>query len=300
MDGGWAASQAFNVGDTILDSNGNVELCTTAGITKHKHFFAPGYETCQCGAARCDFRISGHRSCKKVATASGLCRRHSAEAETEKESKRGFWTAARITEILKNSDQTTTLEGGRIVRNSLIIYRFLQRMFERQTQDEQANFSTSHDNGIGFAGCDARLLSDMATHSKQYNDTHPNAGLTPRQAKYAASRLTKYVKTQLVVIANEATEAPMAEAETIETVKAALRRPELLHQPELPLEPETFRHERVGAMGEQVREALMNPIDAAIAELKASNPAKYLDPFEEGEQLTEEAAREFWTKRFSA
>jgi hypothetical protein len=53
-------------------------------------------------------------------------------------------------------------------------------------------------------------------------------------------------------------------------------------------------------MGADVRAALQNPIDAKIEELKASDPAKYYDPFEEGERLSDEAARQFWTKRFGS
>src|SRR5271157_859539 len=197
---------------------------------KHKHYFAPGYDFCDCGAARCSFTISARRSCKTVATKSGLCRRHQKEADAAAEGKRGFWTIDRIEDILINSDKTTTLEGGKVVKNSLIIYRFLQRMFERQTQDEQQSFATSHDNGIGFAGCDARLLSDIATGSLKFNTEYKakynrvnGDGLTIRQAKYVASRLTKYVKTQLVVIANEATDdaASMPEVVTAQQVLQA-------------------------------------------------------------------------------
>jgi len=122
-----------------------------------------------------------------------------------------FWTAERILDILGHPDGVTTLEGGKTLNNTLVIYRFLQRMFERQTADERADYKTAHDNGVGFSGADARLLSDMAVHSRKFNDDYrarygrPNTnGLTAKQATYAARYLKKYARTQLVAIAGEA------------------------------------------------------------------------------------------------
>ncbi len=257
-----------------------------APAPKHKHSFVET-STCECGAVRCGFTVEGRPACSKVATSTGLCRKH----ESEKDKPQSFWSAARITDILVNSDKTTTLENGKVVKNSLIIYRFLQRMFERQTQDEQANFSTSHDNGIGFAGCDARLLSDIATGSLRFNTEYKtkynrvNAdGLTVRQAKYVASRLKKYVKTQLVEIANEATADAdaMPETPTVATAQQALH-------PEPKQESLTWEQQQV-----------QNTVEAKVMGMKLMDPAKYYDPFDEGERLTEEAALAFWTKRFGA
>src|SRR5271154_4938397 len=43
---------------------------------KHKHFFAPGYETCQCGAQRCTDRTDGNH-CKGICLKdSNVCRKH--------------------------------------------------------------------------------------------------------------------------------------------------------------------------------------------------------------------------------
>jgi hypothetical protein len=275
-------------------------------ILKHKHYFAPGYQTCDCGAARCVHyeglpAVPGSGTsalrlqCKLAATASGYCRKHNKIVEAEKEAKRGFWTAVRISDILEHSEATTTLESGKVVKNSLIIYRFLQRMFERQTADEQEQFHTSHDNGVGFAAGDARLLSDIATTSKRFNDNyrekynHINVdGLTVRQAKYVASRLKKYVHTQLVDIANEATSGEMP---AYVSPEAALRRAIAVvatNQPSLGQQMEAGFHEAA------------QQIEAKVDALKASDPTKYYDPFGEGESLSEEAAHLFWAKRFGA
>lgn len=187
---------------------------------KHKHHFALGYDYCDCGARRCEHRdtiesMPGTTSkirprCKGICLKDeNVCRKHIAAVRAEQEAKRGFWTIARITEILNTPDGVTTVESGAVVKNTFIIYRFLQRMFERQTAGEQVQFATTQQNGTGFAAGDARLLSDMATGSKKFNDEyeakfkHANQnGLTVRQASYAASRLKKYIRTQLIEIAN--------------------------------------------------------------------------------------------------
>jgi hypothetical protein len=206
-----------------------------------------------------------------------------AAAEAEEESKRGFWTAARIFGILNDPAGTTVVETGNTVNNTFIIYRFIQKMFERQTTDEQASLSTNKRNNTGFTGADARLLSSMAEQSRKFCEEYlkkygrPNVqGITPRMAKYAATRLKKYVKTQLVEIANTATSAPMPETVTQKTIEESLRRPE----------PQQL--------------VMADAVESKVAELKRLNSAKYYDPFDEGERLTEESARQFWTKRFSS
>jgi hypothetical protein len=245
----------------------------------HKHYFAPGYQTCDCGAARCSFTISGRTSCDKVATQSGLCRRHQNEAETEKEAKRGFWTADRINEILANPDKTTTLENGKVVKNSLIIYRFLQRMTERQTSDEQASQHTKYENGIGFAAGDARLLTDMSNGSLKFNTEYKAKygrmnidGLTVRQARYAASRLKKYVKTQLVDIANEATN----------------------NDADMPSAVPTFTNPPIHTTPEAPAPASAS-VEHMVELKRVSDPENY---FMDGE-MSPEVAKAFWTKRYT-
>ena len=295
------------------------EVCSPANVEgevpkipeapKHKHFFAPGYETCQCGAQRCSHR-ENDAQCKGVCTReSSFCRKHNKSADASAESKRGFWTAARILEILTDSDKTTTLETGKVVKNSFVIYRFLQRMLERQDADEQASLSTTKTNGIGFTGGDARLLTDMAQSSKRFNDEYVKKygrmnvqGLTDRQAKYAASRLKKYVKTQLVEIANEATAEAMPEAAYSQAaVEQAIGR---MHRSGVTPEVVTLDGDAlVDALAAKValsspQQLEMHNVERKVAEMQRLDPKRYYDPFDEGERISEEAAREFWTKRF--
>jgi hypothetical protein len=73
------------------------------------------------------------------------------------------------------------------VENRRIIYRMLQRMYERQTYDEQCDHTTKHSNGMGFNYMDADVLSDIAQRSQQYGN------LTIGQAQLVANKLRKYV-----------------------------------------------------------------------------------------------------------
>ena len=75
------------------------------------------------------------------------------------------------------------------------VYRALQVMYARQTDDEQAAGVTAHDNGVGFNGTDAEFLSSVAERSKPYGK------LTTRQCDAVRRALVKYVG-QLVAAAN--------------------------------------------------------------------------------------------------
>ena len=40
--------------------------------------------------------------------------------------------------------------------------RALLRIYQNQTEDEQYSHTTCHQNGIGFSGCDAEILTSFA------------------------------------------------------------------------------------------------------------------------------------------
>jgi hypothetical protein len=200
-----------------------------------------------------------------------------------------FWSARHITEILCNPTATTVLENGKTVSNKLIIYRFLQRMFERQTATEQESHYTNVTNGVGFNKADAVLLSSFAVNTADYYKSHAHVqayALTDKQALKLAGKLKKYVKGQLVEIANESTQN-MPDAVTQRSIQDVLRPPNIVS-------PDG---DVLATHLDQVL-PFHDEIDAKVDELKAANPTKYYDPFDEGETMTEEAAREFWTKRF--
>ena len=83
-----------------------------------------------------------------------------------------MYTADFIKEKLSTSDKW-------LIRGMLAVY-------ERQTADEQASGETSHDNGVGFNGVDAPLLSS-------FSEFYQTRGfLSPKQVMYASKKMMKY------------------------------------------------------------------------------------------------------------
>jgi len=69
--------------------------------------------------------------------------------------------------------------------------RGLIRIFENQTEDEQASGDVVHNNGIGFTGADAEFLTSLATKvNKGYK-------LSDKQMVWVYKKMPKYAK-QLV------------------------------------------------------------------------------------------------------
>jgi len=91
------------------------------------------------------------------------------------------WNAATIKERLIVSDKWVT--------------RGVITIFEYQTAAEQNSHTTCEDNGVGFNGVDAELLSSYAEFASK------NGYLTKGQMVYARKKLLKY-SGQLAKIAN--------------------------------------------------------------------------------------------------
>jgi hypothetical protein len=66
------------------------------------------------------------------------------------------------------------------------LYRALLRVYANQTNDEQENQETNKHNGVGFTGCDARILSSFSEQllRKGY--------LSEKQKEIARRKLPKY------------------------------------------------------------------------------------------------------------
>ena len=62
----------------------------------------------------------------------------------------------------------------------------LVRIYDNQTADEQNSESTNHENGIGFTGGDARLLTRFAEWYKSHG------WLSPKQMKWVYAKMGKY------------------------------------------------------------------------------------------------------------
>lgn len=76
------------------------------------------------------------------------------------------------------------------------LYKAIVAIYNGQTQDEKVSQATSHDNGIGFNGCDAFILSSFA---EQINE---RGFLTAKQIEIARHKMRKYAG-QLARIAVE-------------------------------------------------------------------------------------------------
>lgn len=95
------------------------------------------------------------------------------------------WTEKDIDALLQRSDAA--------------VFRAVVVLYDRQTEDERATDQTTHRNGVGFNGVDARLLSYYARWIKA------NGRLTGRHVEKARRAVRKYRAQLLDAIAARAT-----------------------------------------------------------------------------------------------
>ena len=91
------------------------------------------------------------------------------------------WTKEEIKELLAKNDE--------------MVKRSVLKLYEKQTDYEKLSQSTQEDNGVGFNGADATILSSFAEFIKK------TGFLTPKQIGIARRKLMKY-SSQLARIAN--------------------------------------------------------------------------------------------------
>lgn len=89
---------------------------------------------------------------------------------------------------LKTKKDRTSFIREKLATDRGWAIRGLVRIFENQTEDEKSSQSTLIDNGIGFNGADAEILSSIAT---QY--LH-GTNLSAKQMEIVYKRLPKYAK----------------------------------------------------------------------------------------------------------
>lgn len=82
-----------------------------------------------------------------------------------------------------------------IQTNDKVLYGALKKIYAEQTSDEQATGETNHQNGVGFNGVDAPILSSFAEFLNR------TGFLTPKQKAIARKKLVKYNR-QLTRLAN--------------------------------------------------------------------------------------------------
>lgn len=93
----------------------------------------------------------------------------------------GIWTKEEIKNIILTNDSQCC--------------KALIKLYEKQTETEQAIAETTQQNGVGFNGVDATILTSFAKFYKQVGF------LTPKQLKICRKKLIKYCG-QLAKIAN--------------------------------------------------------------------------------------------------
>lgn len=91
------------------------------------------------------------------------------------------WSIDEIKNLLQTNDQ--------------FVMRSVVKIYEKQTEDEKEHDGTSHNNGIGYNGTDAFIMSRFA---KFYIE---RGYLSVKQLDIAKKKIQKYAK-QLTKIAN--------------------------------------------------------------------------------------------------
>lgn len=100
--------------------------------------------------------------------------------EIEKPAKR-IWTEDEIRELVQTNDK--------------VLHGALRNLYNEQTADEQRAGDTKHNNGVGFNGADAKIMSSFAEFLNK------TGFLTTKQKVVARRKLVKYNK-QLTKLAN--------------------------------------------------------------------------------------------------
>lgn len=84
----------------------------------------------------------------------------------------------------------------------------LVKIYTLQTADEQASDRTSHDNGVGFSGVDAAILSSFA---KQVNS---GRNLSPKQMAIVYKKMPRYWKQIAGFIPSDKMDAMVAKVKS--------------------------------------------------------------------------------------
>lgn len=98
---------------------------------------------------------------------------------------------------MKISSAVTEYVKMQLSTNPAWAQRAIVKLWQRQTADEQSTQTTGHDNGIGFNGTDAMILSSFA---EQINR---GRSLSVKQLAIAYKKLPKYSRQIISEISEE-------------------------------------------------------------------------------------------------
>lgn len=86
------------------------------------------------------------------------------------------------------NDSTKNYIKNQLATNSAWALRGLVRIHSLQTVDEQISQQTSHNNGVGFSGVDANILSSFA------DQVNRGRTLSPKQMAIVFKKMPRYWK----------------------------------------------------------------------------------------------------------
>lgn len=184
------------------------------------------------------------------------------------------WKKDEIKAILMNPEgQTKAASNGVMINNSFIIYKMLQSLLQRQTEDEQSSSVTKYNNGVGFNGADSYILTQIANTSAEYMRKNPKNrwGLSKGQCKTVSQRLIKYA----------------GQLEEIASSKKAAAAPPVQVNVQLPLV-------EIPKQPKPVEKTLDMRVAERVTKLLREDP----DTFYQGGMLDDEDAVNVWSNKF--
>ena len=114
--------------------------------------------------------------------------------QREMKAQHGVPTVAEIREMVASREEAQN--------------RALIAIYNGQTQQEKVSQTTVEDNGIGFTGCDAEILTSFAEQflRRQFLSPKQRAILAKKMPKYAGQviKMSDPVKLNTLVVANAA------------------------------------------------------------------------------------------------
>lgn len=110
-------------------------------------------------------------------------------------------------------------------------------IYDRQTQDEKSTESTNHQNGVGFSGVDAEILSSFAAQilRKQGRGQALGTCLSEKQMAIAKKKIARYSR-QLAEVANE-----KLGLTSKESIKEALKAAKVAEAPKVEVKAEEVK-----------------------------------------------------------
>jgi hypothetical protein len=105
-----------------------------------------------------------------------------------------------------------------LLKSDAAVERGILAIYDRQTQDEKVSETTNHQNGVGFSGADAQILSSFAEQIEKKLQRGIKAGqcLSVKQMELARKKIVRYSR-QLLEIAEAKSCSPNDVSQACET-----------------------------------------------------------------------------------